>query len=132
VAALAEDSTLGKLQPICVEALGWSRDFSLMPMLETFGTHKDPELRIAALKAARQLGHPGVRSWALALLFDPIDVVRVQAVRTCGQLGFVESIPILTTLVENSSWWVRTRAAEALALLRPAQPAPFRKTGLRR
>ena len=104
----------------------------MLPILADFAQSDDLELRIAGLKAARQLGHPGVRTWVLPMLLDPVDEVRVQAARTCGQLGLIEAIPLLSRLVENSSWWVRTRAAEALALLRAGQPAPFAITGLRK
>lgn len=131
IAALAKDLPAGSLRSMVAEALGWSEDFSMLSTLADFARSDDPELRIAGLKAARQLGHPGARSWVVPMLLDPVDGVRVQAARTCGQLGLVDAIPLLSRLVENSSWWVRTRAAEALALLRAGQPAPFAATGLR-
>ncbi len=132
MAVLASELPTGALRSMIVEALGWSEDFKMLPILADFAQSEDSELRIAGLKAARQLGHPGVRTWVLPMLLDPVDEVRVQAARTCGQLGLIEAIPLLSRLVENSSWWVRTRAAEALALLRAGQPAPFAITGLRK
>ena len=132
MAQLANELPTGRLRSMIAEAIGWSEDFAMLPILADFARSNDPELRIAGLKAARQLGHPGARTWILPMLLDPVDEVRVQAARTCGHLGLVDAIPILSRLVENSSWWVRTRAAEALALLRPAQPAPFPVTGLRK
>ena len=129
---LAQELPTGALRSLVAEALGWSEDFSVLPILAGLARSNDFELRIAGLKAARQLGHPGARTWVLPMLLDPVDAVRVQAVRTCGQLGLVDAIPLLSRLVENSSWWVRTRAAESLAILRPAQPAPFAVTGLRK
>lgn len=132
IASLARDTPSGLLQSMLIEALGWSEDFAMLPDLAKFAGATTAETRIASLKAARHLGHPGVRDWAIPLLLDPDDNVRVQATRTCGQLGLTDAIPILAKLVENSSWWVRTRAAEALAILRPDQPAPFAVTGLRK
>ena len=132
MAALAQELPTGALRSMVAEALGWSEDFNMLSNLADFAQSDDPELRIAGLKAARQLGHPGARTWVLPMLLDPIDAVRVQAARTCGQLGLVDAIPVLSRLVENSSWWVRTRAAEALADLRAGQPAPFAVTGLRK
>lgn len=132
IVALAQDLTPGSLRSRLIEALGWSDDFSVLPALAGFARDEDAEGRIAALKAARQLGHPAVGDWVVPLLLDKAETVRAQAARTCGQLGLTDAIPILSNLVENSSWWVRTRAAEALAQLRPDQPAPFSVTGLRK
>lgn len=132
MAVFAQELPPGDLRSMIAEALGWSEDFSMLSILADFALSEDPELRIAGLKAARKLGHPGARAWVLPMLLDPIDAVRVQAARTCGHLGLVDAIPLLSRLVENSSWWVRTRAAEALATLRPGQPAPVAVTGMRK
>lgn len=132
IVAIAQNLVPGLLRSRLIEALGWTNDFTVLPPLARFAEDQDPEARIAALKAARQLGHPAVRDWVVPLLLDPADTVRAQAARTCGQLGLTDAIPILSNLVENSSWWVRTRAAEALTRLRPGQPAPFAVTGLRK
>lgn len=132
IVAMAQDLRPGPLRSRLIESLGWSNDFAVLPALSSFARDEDAEARIAALKAARQLGHPAVRAWVVPLLLDKADSVRTQAARTCGQLGLTDAIPILSQLVENSSWWVRTRAAEALAQLRPDQPAPFSVTGLRK
>lgn len=131
IAALAEYRSLGALRPVLAEALGWSQDYSMLPSLAKFAADPNPEMRTAALKAARRLGHPGVKDWVLALLVDGVDVVRVQAARTCGKLGFREAIPVLVKLTENPSWWVRVRAGEALLALAPDQPLPAGARGLR-
>ena len=130
--ALSMDPSLNGIRPLLVEALGWSNDFSVLPILAQHANSRDAEVRSASLKAARRLGHPDVETWVLPLLLDPADQVRTQAARTSGKLGLRDAIPVLLTLIENPSWWVRMRAAEALAMLRPAQPAPIRATGLRK
>lgn len=131
IAALAEYRSLGALRPVLAEALGWSEDYTMLPSLAKFAADPNPEMRSAALKAARRLGHPGVKDWVLALLVDGVDIVRVQAARTCGKLGFREAVPVLLKLVENPSWWVRVRAGEALAMLAPDQPLRAGVKGLR-
>lgn len=132
MAALVQKLPKGALRSMIAEALGWSENFSMLSIIADLAQSDDSELRVACLKAARQLGHPGAQAWVLPMLLDPVDAVRVQAVRTCGQLRLVDAIPVLSRLVENSSWWVRTRSAESLAILRAAQPAPFAVTGLRK
>lgn len=117
---LSRDPQLVNLRPVLVEALGWSDQYTTLPVLAHHALDADPEVRIAALKAARKLGHPGVSSWVLGLLVDPNEVVRVQAARTCGALGLKDAIPVLQSLAESPSWWVKTRAKEALTRL--AQP----------
>lgn len=123
LAQVSRDKSLGPVRPLLVEAIGWSEDYSLLPVLALHASDLDPEIRAAALKAARKLGHPSVSPWVRMLLLDPAEQVRIQAARTAGALGLRDAIPVLSTLVENPSWWVRTRAVEALSLLRPDQPA---------
>lgn len=128
---LSEEPSLANVRALLVEALGWSADFAVLPVIERHAADPDPEVRSAALRAARKLGHPGVKSWVLALLLDPVEIVRVQAARTSGALGLQDAIPLLASLVENPSWWVRKRAREALDRLRPAQPMPAGGIGSR-
>lgn len=128
---LSHDLGLGPVRAQIVESLGWSEDFSVLATLARHASDAKWEVRCAVLRAARRLGHPAVEPWATAMLLDPVDEVRIQAARTSGTLGFTRAIPVLATLVENPSWWVRTRAAQALALLRPLQAAPVKMTGLR-
>lgn len=41
--------------------------------------------------------------------------VRVQVAKTLGRIGEAVDVPSLTALVQDSQWWVRFRAAQALA-----------------
>lgn len=115
--ALTRDADLVHVRPLLVEALGWSQDFSVMPILAEHAGDTDAETRSAALKAARQLGHPAVGPWVVRLLRDPVDHVRSQAARTAGKLEIRDACPQLRMLLDDASWWVRKHASDALEKL---------------
>lgn len=88
---------------------------------ETFSTLKE---------VLKNTNNPEVISAAMSILNDPICIVfakqylhhemwfvRVQAARVIGRLGTKQDAKILYPLLSDSHWWVRYRAAEALALL---------------
>lgn len=116
---MAADLNLGPIRPLLVEALGWSSDYNCLATLAIHARDVDPEIRAASMRAARHLGHPGAAKFVLPLLLDPVDHVRVQAVRTCSKLELRDAVPLLLSLAQNASWWVRMRATEALLRLRP-------------
>lgn len=127
---LAQDRSLGAIRPLLVEALGWSGDFAVADGLVSHAADPDPDVRCAALKAARRLGSPAAAPWALRLLLDPDESVRIQAIQACERLSVRAAIPILTSLIENPSWWVRMRAKQALESLRPHQAIRVDVTGM--
>jgi HEAT repeat protein len=63
--------------------------------------------------------------------------VRAQAARALGAVGVAEAVPELTRALSDRSWWVRFRAALALAqlgdagrsVLRAARELPDRYAG---
>lgn len=84
--------------------------------------------------------HPEILCRCLKLLKDPRDLsyakryldshfwfVRLQAVRFLGQVGTKEDLPLLLNALNDSNWWVRYRAAEALIKL-PGIDASHLKT----
>jgi len=84
---------------------------TLLPWLQAA---RPPELLSAALRlAAGAEVLPAVR--ALATHAD--WRVRVQAAHTLGRLGEAADVAVLTRLLSDSQWWVRYRAAGALANL---------------
>jgi HEAT repeat protein len=127
---LADDRSLGGIRPLLVEALGWSGNFAVADGLGAHAADADPDVRCAALRAARRLGNPAAAPWALRLLLDPVESVRIQAIQACERLGVRDAIPILTSLIENPSWWVRMRAKQALDSLRPRQAIRVDVTGM--
>jgi len=67
---------------------------------------------VAAMRMASSLKLlPAARSF----LHHPHWRVRVEAVRFMGQFGGVADLPMLQSLLQDEQWWVRYRAAEALA-----------------
>lgn len=99
-----------------IDALGWSGDMTVLPTLEHAACSDNPELRCAALRAAAQIGHPGV-PWVIDLLDDDSPIVRLQAANSCAALRLAAAIPRLRELQADEALWVRLRAGEALAVL---------------
>ena len=122
--ALTFDETRLRVRPMLVEALGWTESFSVLDALAQHGCDTDPEVRCAALRSARRIGHPASSPWIMPCLSDGSEQVRIQAIQACGSLGLVETMPVLRDMAQNPSWWVRTRAAEALLML-DAVKLPF-------
>lgn len=102
------------LQRAVVEVLGWIPNFGGLSEIRQALESDDPEIRCAALRAARKMGHPAVRTWVTSLLEDREDAVRVQAVSAAGALKLRTVSPMLEQLTHDSSPWVRLRAKEAL------------------
>ena len=121
---LGRDEAFRRQRPMLVDALGWTADFGVLATLARHSEDPDPEVRCAALRAARRIGHPAASSWIGALLLDPAEPVRIQAIQACGDLGLRDTVPILLSLAQSPSWWVRTRTAEAMAKLRTDGRAP--------
>ena len=103
-----------------IDALGWSKDFSVMEVLNKAVADTDPAVRSAALSAFAGLGHPAAAPWVLASLRDPDMSVRLQGISTTTQLGLRSALPQLFQLLEDEELWVRLRAEQAIEELSPA------------
>ncbi|WP_195908591.1 HEAT repeat domain-containing protein [Novosphingobium sp. Gsoil 351] len=117
IVALADDPQWRPLRAPLVDALGWIENYAKLETLAQYGVDTDAEVRAAALRAARKIGHPGAAKWVTALLDDPDERVRIQAAQTCGALRLGDARPALERLNDDPSWWVRMRARGALDLL---------------
>ena len=126
IALLADREDLAPLRPLLVETLGWTEDFAMMRRLAAHAGNPEPEVRSAAVRAARHLKHPGAGAWIVPLLEDPAAPVRLQAAQACGELGLKRAIPALERLAADPDWWVRTRARAALTILRPGRRRTLR------
>lgn len=85
---------------------------------------QDPNLLAAALKAARGLSSPET---VVALTRHKAWFVRMQAAAVLGQFGTRSSIRQLEPLLSDTEWWVRYRAAQAIAALPFLGPHALRR-----
>lgn len=76
----------------------------------------DPEIRAAALRAIRGMGvvPPGASRVLERAMDDPVDFVRVQAIRASVLLSPATVLSSLLTRLGDRSWWVRRASGEAL------------------
>jgi hypothetical protein len=79
--------------------------------LQTLLRQPDVEVLIAALRIANS---PMLLPEVRALLTHENWRVRLQAARALGRIGDRSDIARLTSLLQDSEWWVRYRAAQAL------------------
>lgn len=102
-----------------IDALGWSADMSVLPVLERAARFDNIDVQCSALRAAAKLGNPNVGIWVIRALGDQNPVVRTQAINSCASLRLAEAVPILRELTVDPELWVRLRAGEALDELAP-------------
>ncbi len=76
--------------------------------------NNDPGVLNAALKLVS--GHAGVPRIA-ALIRHKTWFVRVQAAKVLGRVGQQEHLSLLESMLDDEEWWVRYRAAQAIASL---------------
>lgn len=117
LAMLLDDPISQEHHALIIDALGWSGDASVLPLLEAASRSEHAEIRSAALQAAAQLALPSVEPWVLERLHDPVGFVRLQAANSCAALGLHQAIPDLRGLLGDESLWVRLRAEHALEVL---------------
>ena len=117
LALLLDDPISTEHRALIIDALGWSGDAAVLPLLEAAGRSPHADIRSAALQAAAQLALPSVEIWVMELLRDPVDFVRLQAANCCASLGLHDAIPQLRCLLADDSLWVRLRAEHALEVL---------------
>jgi hypothetical protein len=87
------------------------------------GTSGDPEVLAAALKRARS---PALLPAVRGLAGHEGWTVRTQAAGALGRIGGPEERDLLVAMLADRQWWVRFRAAQALASGRFGEPAELR------
>lgn len=112
--ALARSADLpAAVRALVIDALGWTEDYSALPLLAAAATDTHAPVRLAALDSAMRLGHPGSARWILPMLDDPVPPVRARAIRACQLMRIKEGLPAIHALRGDPSPWVRLRAQQA-------------------
>jgi hypothetical protein len=99
---------------IAIDALGHSGDLQAVPALLQYYDHPSQTVRVTTLQSLGLLRDPRAVPAVLLAMMDHDPDVRAQAAVTAGDIGSKDAIPVLERLLEDDSWWVRYRAAEAL------------------
>ena len=106
-----------------------------------FARLMEPEVLDALLKDLMSSSNdPGVLSASLKLISGYGDVprlkwltqhetwfVRIQAAKVIGRVGQEEHLPLLESMLSDSEWWVRYRAAQSIVSLPFLGPNQLRK-----
>ncbi len=100
----------------CLEATGSAISLPFVRQLMS-REETDGQLLIACLRYVGRCGGPTELSVVRARLGHPRWPVRLHAVLSLGKIGVAEDVPLLVSRLTDDEWWVRYRAAEALARL---------------
>jgi HEAT repeat protein len=99
---------------VAIDALGHSGDLQAVEPLLGLLDGASKEIAANVFRALAILGDPRAVPAVLQGLRHPDWEVRCQAALCAGQIRAHEARSILTELLDDSVWWVRYRAAEAL------------------
>ena len=100
-----------------------AQDGEALPLLLELSKSPDHDRRWWAVRGFAELGEEyshrrgQVIPVLLGALSDPDDAVRCVAALALGQLKATSAIPALTLLLADPSGWVRSAAADALAMM---------------
>ncbi len=94
----------------------------LEPLHLFYAGSPDPVLRLYGTRGLGNLTAERGRAHLRALLFDPSEKVRIEAVRVAARLGARELLPDLLSHLEADTMYVRAEVLRALAVL-PAERA---------
>ncbi len=117
IALLVDGSTGDELRQLILYGLGHAGEFSALPIIDAMMHHANPEVRAEALRSLANLAHPSSGDTAIRAMGDPDWRVRAQAANCVRRIGATQAVPALQPLLDDEQWWVRFRAAEALAVL---------------
>ncbi len=115
LAADADGDGDTQLKIVLADAMSEASDFRLLEELYRFANDDDLDVRTTALRSLGTLQHPDASAVVEHSLSDTHWQVRAVAAGAAGQIGLEHLVPQLSTLLDDDSWWVRFRSAEALS-----------------
>lgn len=116
--ALCQDEAAPPLHRVmALDAVATTGNYALVEGITRVALNATGEVAAQALRSLGMLGHPAARPAVEAALASPEFAVRVQAASAAGRIGLVDMADKLAALLADDIWWVRYRAAEALAEL---------------
>ncbi|WP_442599855.1 HEAT repeat domain-containing protein [Neobacillus sp. D3-1R] len=102
------------LQLNLVDVLGDKRDFRALSLLEQLLKEEDMELRIRALKAISKIGQIHNRECILSFTASDSWQERMMAAKVMGAIQSSYFLLPLIRMLSDSSWWVRSTAAQGI------------------
>ncbi|MDO8270955.1 MAG: HEAT repeat domain-containing protein [Gammaproteobacteria bacterium] len=111
----ADSSNDTQLKIVLADAMSETSDFRVLDDLYRFASDDDLDVRTTALRSLGALQHPDAAAVVEHSLSDAQWQVRAVAAGAAGQIGLEYLVPQLTRLLDDDSWWVRFRSAEALS-----------------
>lgn len=115
---LAQSPDISRLLKLAIaDAMSESADFSVLRDLFHYADDQDLDIRTTAIRSLGALQHPSAETHIAKALLDAHWQVRASAAQACGLIGLKATIPTLSLMLDENSWWVRFRSAEALAAL---------------
>lgn len=97
-----------------IDILGMKRSGEYLPLLESMLRHEHPEIRIRTLKAIHEIGIIVQLDPYVPFVSSPIWEERLMVAKLLGNIPLSQSYSYLKTLLEDSSWWVRSQAAKTI------------------
>jgi HEAT repeat protein len=123
--AVSEFNTAARV--VLIDAVGATGDYRALEPLTRETEAVEVLVRTAAIRALGVLAHPGSAGVVARALTDTAWEVRAEAAGSAADLNVAGLIPGLLVLLDDPVWWVRFRAAEALASMRGEGVAALRQ-----
>ncbi len=113
---MADPSLPASIARACLDAIGRLELVQLAYEAGSRITHRDPEVRAAALRALGRLQRVPTRSRdaVVIALADDTEFVRIQAARAAAFVPEPSAVTALSHALGDRSWWVRRASAESL------------------
>ncbi|MCB9508408.1 MAG: HEAT repeat domain-containing protein [Myxococcales bacterium] len=119
VMQLPADHRSATLRATTIEVLALVGDAGATPFIQFALTAVEPDVRVAAFKAAAIIRAGLSRDEVRAGLRDDVWAVRAHAVKLVGRNQITALAREVSGLLTDTSWWVRVNAARALYELGP-------------